>query len=269
MAQTKKSARATMHNWSPTRKATGKKAPAKRAVAKNKSRSHHKKGKKHSHNPTQQATSKSTAIAKHNSSKPAKVSQLSEYRLRGNPGSMSDIGTLGKTAIVGVGGGLTARVTSAVGLGLMDRFGLTGISQNKFATPVGTLAAAWLLVPTFARWGGLSAQSQAVARMGGILFAAADALNSAIGGIQDTIVNKARSIAAGTTQPVLTNGNTAADAVKQLAANTQQAGLDAGLSPEMSAAAAASAAQTALEGLGGLEGIPSVDDVSFDQDYWN
>jgi hypothetical protein len=220
-------ARGVMHNWSPA-----KGAP---------------KGK-------------TKARAKSAGSAP-KIAQLSEYRLRGNPGA-SDITTIGKTGLVGVGGGLTARVFSAIVLGLMDRFGLSGISQNKFASPLGTLVMAWIAVPIAARQAGLSSQSQTVARFGGIMFATMEVLNNVISGVQDNVVNRARSLAAG--NAVTTNPQTAADAVRRIADTTQQGALDAGLSPDIAANIAASAAESTL---GALGGVPSMDDGEYSFAY--
>src|SRR5690349_10880466 len=128
-------ATARMHNWTPkgaTRKTANK--SHKRAASKGRKRSGKKRGRK---NPNPQTTALAPrtpqtvvkvirangAKSKKNPARKAKRNPsggggLSQFRLRGNP-SFADLGSLGKIALVGFGGGLLSRTNSAVVLALV------------------------------------------------------------------------------------------------------------------------------------------------------
>ncbi len=263
-------ATARMHNWTPkgvTRTAANK--GRKRAAKKGRKRSTKKRGRKNPQTSTALATrapntvvkvirANGAAKAKKNPARRAKRnpsgSGLSQYRLKGNP-SMSDLGSLGRIALVGFGGGLLARTNSSVVLALVRRFGGVqgaSIANHPIAKPITTALAGWFLVPRELRMLGVkSEQSHKVAQIGSILFAAADVVDLFFSGI-NTIPDRLAEIVGGT-GAVATNPRTAI--AQQAAAVAAQSAANAGLSDaEIDAAAQGAYAGT-------LAGIPQSDDL--------
>lgn len=281
MAQAKKSSTTTarVRNWTPTttpRKTANK--GRKRTASKGRKRSGKKRGRRRNPQtststalatrPTQTVTrraNKSTARAKKNPARRAKRNPsgggLSQYRLKGNP-SFSDLGSLGKIALVGFGGGLLARTNSSVVLALVRRFGGVqgaGIANHPIAKPIATALAGWFLVPRELRMLGVkSEQSHKVAQIGSILFAAADVVDLFFSGI-NSIPDRLAEIVGGT-GAVATNPRTAI--AQQAAASAAQSAINAGLSDEEINAAA----QGAYAGT--LAGIPQSDDFTVEQSAW-
>lgn len=266
-------ATARMHNWTPkgvTRKAANKKRTS--------TKGRRKTGKKRGRNPQPTSTALATrapstvvkvirASAKKNPARRAKRNPsnggggLSQFRLKGNP-SMSDLGSLGRIAVVGFGGGLLARTNSAVVLALVRRFGGAqgaSIANHVIARPITTALAGWFLVPRELRMLGVkSEQSHKVAQIGAVLFAAADVVDIFFSGV-NSIPDRLAEIVGGT-GAVATNPKTAI--AQQAAASAAQTAANAGFSDEEIAAAA----QGAYEGT--LAGIPQSDDLVVEQTAW-
>jgi hypothetical protein len=261
-------ATARMHNWTPkgvTRKTANK--GRKRAASKGRKRTGKKRGRKRNPQSTStalavrapQTVAKATrAATKKNPARRAKRNPsgggLSQYRLKGNP-SFSDLGSLGKIALVGFGGGLLARTNSAVVLAVVRRFGGAqgaAIANHVIAKPVVTALAGWFLVPRELKMAGVrSEQSHKVAQIGAVLFAAADMVDIFFSGVNSIPDRLAEIIGGG--GPVVTNPKTAI--AQKAAASAAQSAANAGLSDDDIAAAA----QGAYEGT--LAGIPQVDDL--------
>jgi len=286
MAATKhKTATARVHNWSPAKGAPRKAANRKRTTKKRAaSKGRRKKGKKRNPSTALAVSPKVVEIVKYRNRKNGSAvagkkrngatrtkrnpnaggGALSQFKLKGNP-SLEGATNVAKIALIGFGGGLLARTNSAVALALVRRFGGAqggSLANHPVAKPVVTALAAWFLVPREMGWMGVrSEQSKKVAQVGGILFAAADAVDIFFEGV-NSIPDRLAAIVGGN-GAVQTNPKTAI--ATRAATAAAQGAADAGYSDEQIEAAARAAAQGTLQG---LEGVPGVNDIALEDLGW-
>ncbi len=169
-----------------------------------------------------------------------------------------------KGTVVGTGGAFGSRVAADLGLGVAINIApRVALLQHPYARPVVTFFIGLLGIGHGAAALGMSQESQATARVGGMIAGGLDALEvlvpdarGAITGRFKAIASRVRNAGGGIdSRAVATTDRTAISSVANgAAAGAVQQALDAGMTPQAASVIGQRAAAGAMAGLGELQG---------------